>query len=119
MIDMTPIVQAVIALLVAIATCVLIPLIRSKTTLSKRQELLEWIQIAVQAAEQICQGSGHGAEKKMYVQAWLKEQNIAINDSEIDALIESAVYTLNSAFLLGDPIEPCAEIAVDIEEDAT
>ena len=112
MVDITPIVQAVIALLVAIATCVLIPLIRSKTTLSKRQELLEWVQIAVQAAEQIYQGSGRGAEKKMYVQAWLKEQNIVISDSEI----ESAVHTLNSALLIGEPVELDNEITAEVEE---
>ena len=95
--DITKIVEAVIALAMAIVTCVLVPLIKSKTTLSQRQELMEWVTIAVNAAEQLYQGSGRGAEKKMYVQAWLRERNIVIDDTEIDAMIESAVLELKKA----------------------
>ena len=95
--DITKIVEAVIALATAIVTCVLVPFIKSKTTLSQRQELMEWVTIAVNAAEQLYQGSGRGAEKKMYVQAWLRERNVVIDDTEIDAMIESAVLELKKA----------------------
>lgn len=110
MIDITSIAKAVLALLAAVVSAVLVPLIRSKTTLSKRQELMEWITIAVSAAEQIYQGSGRGAEKKMYVQAWLRARNIVINDDEIDAMIESAVHDLKTGtLLLGEAEEVTAK----------
>lgn len=109
MIDITPIIKAAILLLCTVVTCVLIPYIRSKTTISKRQEILEWVNIAVTAAEQIYKGNGRGAEKKMYVQAWLRERNIVVNDSEIDAMIESAVHNLNSGSLVFNMDEKVSE----------
>ena len=117
MIDITPVVKAVIMLACVIITCVLVPYIRSKTTLSQRHELLYWVQIAVQAAEQIYKGSGRGEEKKLYVQAWLRERNIVVNDSEIDAMIESAVHNLNSALVIGEAIGLSTETIVDVEEE--
>lgn len=120
MIDMTPVVRAIIVLLCAIITCVLVPLIRSKTTLSQRQELADWVQTAVTAAEQIYKGAGRGEEKKLYVQTWLRERNIVINDSEIDAMIESAVHNLNSGtWLLGEAVEATTGTGVMAEEGAT
>ena len=50
MIDITPIVNAVIALLAAGVSVFLIPWIKSKTTDEQRKELLEWVKIAVAAA---------------------------------------------------------------------
>ena len=74
--DITKIVEAVITLLCAVITCIVIPLIKSKTTLSQRQELIEWVKIAVTAAEQLYRGSGRGAEKKKYVLEWLAQRNV-------------------------------------------
>lgn len=45
MIDITPIVNAVIALLAAGVSVFLIPWIKSKTTDAQRKELLEWDKI--------------------------------------------------------------------------
>ena len=42
MIDLTPIVNAMIALAAAVATAFLIPWIRSKTTAEQREDLLAW-----------------------------------------------------------------------------
>ena len=64
MYDITPIIEAVAALIGVIVTCVLIPFIKSKTTASQQAEINAWVKIAVSAAEQIFKGSGHGEEKK-------------------------------------------------------
>lgn len=64
MIDITPIVNAVIALLAAGVSVFLIPWIKSKTTDAQRKELLEWVKIGVAAAEQLYEGQGRGEEKK-------------------------------------------------------
>lgn len=106
MIEITPIIQAGIIMICTVITGVLIPLIKSKTTLSQRQELMEWVQIAVSAAEQLYKGTGRGQEKKAYVVKWLLDRGIQVKDKEIDAMIESAVHDLNAgALLLGEAVE--------------
>ena len=51
MYDITPIIEAVAALIGVIVTCVLIPFIKSKTTASQQAEINAWVKIAVSAAE--------------------------------------------------------------------
>ena len=94
MFDVTEILLAVIALLSAIVTGVVIPWVRAKTTLAQRQQLTAWVSIAVQAAEQLYKGSGRGQEKKEYVVAWLNERGITFDEETVDAAIEAAVYGL-------------------------
>lgn len=94
MFDITPIVEAVVALIGVVITCIVIPYVRSKTTAQQREELNAWIKIAVAAAEQLYQGSGRGEEKKEYVLNWLEEHNLTVDEEKIDALIEAAVYEL-------------------------
>ena len=93
MYDITPIIEAVAALIGVIVTCVLIPFIKSKTTASQQAEINAWVKIAVSAAEQIFKGSGHGEEKKQYVIAWLKERGVTVNENELDALIEAGAVS--------------------------
>ena len=58
--DITPIVEAVVAVVCAVVTCVLIPYIKSKTTTEQQKEINAWVKIAVSAAEQIYTGSDIG-----------------------------------------------------------
>lgn len=102
MYDITPIIEAVAALIGVTITCILVPFIRSKTTAEQQKEINAWVKIAVAAAEQIFTGSGRGQEKKQYVIAWLKERGITVDEGELDALIEAAVYELNQGII---PIE--------------
>lgn len=89
--DITPIIEAVAALIAALITAFVIPYIKGKTT----------------AAEQIYTGSGRGAEKKEYVIKWLREHGMTVDESKLDALIEAAVYDLNNGFLtIGGIAEP-------------
>ena len=113
MIDITPVIQALLALICAVITCVLVPYIRSKTAASQQEEIQNWVTIAVQAAEQIYQETNCGKAKKAYVLEWLNEHGIAVDDTKIDAIIESAVHQLNSSLLCG----PVYEMTVT-EEDA-
>ena len=94
MVDITSIIEAVIALIGAVITAVVVPYIRSRTTADQQAQLEQWVQIAVTAAEQIYTGSGRGAEKKAYVLQWLNDHGLTVDESKIDALIESAVYGL-------------------------
>lgn len=99
MIDITPIVNAVIALLAAGVSVFLIPWIKSKTTDAQRKELLEWVKIAVAAAEQLYNGQGRGEEKKQYVLDFLVSMGFTVDEEAINAAIEAAVNQLNGGNL--------------------
>ena len=60
MYDITPIIEAVAALIGVIVTCVLIPFIKSKTTASQQAEINAWVKIAVSAAEHGAAGPAAG-----------------------------------------------------------
>lgn len=94
--DITPVIEAVIALAGVVVSCVLIPYIKSKTTAEQQKEINAWVKIAVSAAEQIYVGSGRGEEKKAYVIKWLREHGITVDEAKLDALIEAAVYELTN-----------------------
>ena len=96
MFDITPIVEAIFALLAAVVAYILIPYIKSKTTEEQRQNINGWIKIAVAAAEQIYVGAGRGSEKKLYVLDFLESKGFKIDENSVDAMIEAAVLELNS-----------------------
>ena len=90
MIDLTPIITAVLTLIISLISAFLIPYIKAKTTDEQFKTIKLWVQVAVQAAEMLYVGSGRGEEKKKYVLDFL-------NSKEIDNLIESAVLELKQA----------------------
>ena len=92
-IDLTQIILAVIALLSAIVTGYLIPLLKSKLTAQQLDGLKAAAKIAVFAAEQTYIPE-QWAEKKQYAQQLLKEQGYDINTDKVDAAIEAAVKEL-------------------------
>ena len=118
MYDLTPIVEAIAALIGVVITCILVPFIRSKTTAEQQKEINAWVKIAVAAAEQIFTGSGRGEEKKEYVIAWLKERGFVVDEGELDALIEAAVHELNQGIIPieGVTLEATTEITEEKEE---
>ncbi len=103
--NITPIVQAVAALLAAIITAVVVPYVKSKTTASQQAQINIWVQIAVAAAEQIYSGPGKGKDKKAYVLAWLRDHGVTVDEAQLDALVEAAVYELKGGILKVEPIE--------------
>ena len=106
MIDITPIIEAIITLVFLCITTFLIPYIKSKTTSAQQEQIQAWVNIAVMAAEQLIQGSGMGAEKKEYVIKWLNKHNITFDAEKLDAMIEAAVYKLtNSPTSIEIPVE--------------
>ena len=86
MIDLTDIIQAVIALIVALITYKVIPWLKARTTESQQAILMATVRTLVYAAEQLY-GAGKGDEKLQYVKQKLEEKGF---DIDIDA-IEAAV----------------------------
>ena len=99
MINITPIIEAVFALLAAIITAVVIPYIKNRTTAQQQAEINAWVRIAVTAAEQVYKGKGRGEEKKAFVLEWLKSHGVTVDTEKLDALIESAVYDMNNGLI--------------------
>lgn len=95
-VDITTIINAVIALIAAVITAFVIPWVKSKTTSQQREDLIAWIKIAVAAAEQIYIGDKRGAEKKQYVLDFLAKYGFSVNEDSVNAAIEAAVRELNN-----------------------
>ena len=91
MFDITNIIEAVFALIAVVITAIVIPYIKSKTTVAQQEQINGWVRIAVTAAEQIYVGSGRGAEKKAHVMSYLNSKGITFDPESIDLMIEAAV----------------------------
>lgn len=100
MYNITPIIEAVFALIAAVITALVIPYIKSRTNAQQQAEINAWVKIAVNAAEQIYNGHGRGKEKKAYVLAFLKEHGYELDEGKIDAMVEAAVYEIKSGVLM-------------------
>lgn len=94
MIDITSIVNAVIALLAAVVSTFLVPWIKGKVEAQKLEKIMDWVTIAVSAAEQIYNKSVMGEEKKQYVLDFLEGKGLTVDINSVDAMIEAAVYGL-------------------------
>lgn len=97
MVDLTPIITAVLTLIFSLITAFLIPYIKTKVSAEQFATIKLWVQVAVQAAEMLYVGSGRGEEKKKYVVEFLNSKGFTLNTEEIDNLIESAVLELKQS----------------------
>lgn len=93
-IDATQIILAVIALLGAIVTGVVVPWLKTKIGTEQQAQLETWVKIAVEAAEQLYKGSGRGEEKLEYAVNWLSKRGAAFDEDTVRAAIEAAVLGL-------------------------
>ena len=94
-IDLTPIFQAIIALLAALVTYKLVPWIKARTTESQQALLSATVRTLVYAAEQLY-GAGKGADKRDNVIAELEKRGFTADRAEIEAAVAeqlNLVYT--------------------------
>ena len=85
-IDLTPVFQAVIALLAALVTYKLIPWIKARTTESQQASIRAAVKVAVFSAEQIY-GAGNGKEKLEFAREKLRAQGFDVDTDEIEAIV--------------------------------
>ena len=95
MIDLTPIFEAIIALLAALVTYKLIPWIKANTTEKQQSALYNAAKIAVFAAEQIY-GAGAGDEKFDYVVMKLQEKGFEADPAVIEATVREHIAALHA-----------------------
>ena len=101
MIDLTPIINAVIALLAALATAYLIPWIKAHTTAKQREDLLVWVDIAVSAAQQLYH-QADGADRLQYALEVLEAKGFDIDDVAVQDAVEAAVLKLHQGLVKTD-----------------
>jgi len=87
MIDLTPIANAIIAVVAVAITAYLVPWIKNRTTAAQREEINAWVKIAVQAAEQL-HNVGQIQNRKAYVLQFLAQRQVKVNMDELDKLIK-------------------------------
>lgn len=99
-INLTPIFQALIALLAALITYKVIPWIKSKTTQSQRADLVAAAKIAVYAAEQIYGRDKEANDKKLeYAIDRLRDAGFDLDGLALREAIEAAVYDIKGKAL--------------------
>lgn len=94
MVDLTQVIVALLTLAVSAVSAFLIPYIKSKVSAEQLDAIKFWVNIAVEAAEMIYNGTGRGEEKKAYVVKFLNSKGFTLNPKEIDNIIEAAVLEL-------------------------
>ena len=94
MTNLTPVINAAIALIAALITAFVIPWIKRNTSAKDREELLKWVEIAVMAAQQLYHQLD-GEERKKYVLDFLAQKGYDVRSEEIENAIEAAVLKLH------------------------
>ena len=106
MIDITPIVEGIIGLVVAIISAIIIPKIRvwvnNNLTVKQIDIIKIIVQSAVSAAEQIyARSEKAGSSKKRYVMEYAKtklaEIGLTIDEKELEVYLEQAVLELKES----------------------
>ena len=100
MTDLTPIINAIVALLAAVITAFVVPWLKKKTTQQDRETMLAWVEIAVAAAQQLFYELD-GADRKEYVINFLTERGYSVDEGALDAAIEAAVLKLHRELEVG------------------
>ena len=91
-------VKIAVAVCAALITAYVLPYLKALKEDAKWGTVIDMIEIAVRAAEQIIKGSGQGPAKKAevvkFVSEWLERNGIGMMEDELDQLIEAAVYQM-------------------------
>lgn len=99
MIDLTPIINAIIALLAAIITVKVIPWIKAKTTNEQQATLKAVVKTLVFAAEQTW-GAGHGNEKLDFVIEQLRIKGYTVDRLEIEAAVGEYINNISPTVIV-------------------
>lgn len=92
--NLTTIVEAILALAVAVITVFVLPWLSANTTAREREDLLSWVDIAVAAAQQLYHQCS-GAQRLDYALALLEEKGFDIDDAAVVDAVEAAVLKLH------------------------
>lgn len=90
MLDLTPIIQAIIGLAATAITVFLIPWLRERFGNEKLEKARGWVEIAVLAAEKLY-GAGNGDAKLAYAEKVLAEHKIKLDFDTLKAMVNAEI----------------------------
>lgn len=91
-IDYTAVILAIISVIGAILTKVLVPYLKSKIDEQKLSEIKFWVDIAVIAVEKAFETEpGMGEVKKYQVMEFIQKLNLPITEEQLEFLIDAVV----------------------------
>ena len=90
MIDLTPLVEALMALAVTAITVFFIPWLRERYGNETLEKAKNWVQIAVYAAEKVY-GAGNGDQKLAYAEQVLAQHKIKLDTATLKALVDAEI----------------------------
>lgn len=97
MVDITPLINAIIALLAAGISVFVIPYVRKKAKAEDLKELQSWVQVGVKMAEQLAKaGIIDKEDRKSKVLEFLSNKGYQIDFDSVEAMIEASVSELPS-----------------------
>lgn len=95
--DITVIIEGLILVIFGVLSVYIIPAIKAHISDAQLKQILDYVAIAVGAAEQIADASGYnGKWKKEYVQSYLWGKGFKVDDRTLDLMIEDAVIKLHN-----------------------
>ena len=93
-INWSPLFNGLIALAGVILTAYIIPLLKQSLSSKQLENVRLAVNTSVRAAEMLF-STEQGAAKNKWVLDYLASQNIVVDEEQLNALIEEAVYELN------------------------
>ena len=93
-INWSPLFNGLIALAGVILTAYIIPLLKQSLSSKQLENVRLAVNTSVRAAEMLF-STEQGEAKKKWVLDYLASQNIVVDEKQLNALIEEAVYELN------------------------
>lgn len=115
MLDLTPLVEAIIALAATAITMFLIPWLRERYGNENLEKVRNWVQVAVYAAEKLY-GAGNGDQKLEYAEAFLAEHKIKLDTYELIAMVNAEIKKMEQAEGVAAGY-PTIELVDDVEEN--
>lgn len=114
LIDLTNLIEAVIAVLIAVAMRYLIPYLTTKLSKEQQENLATFFDIAVLAAEKLY-GAKRGDEKLAYVERQLEARGIKIDTMRLKMFVNASIKKMEQATPL-ELVTGEIETSVTVEE---
>lgn len=96
MLDLTPLLEAIISLVATVITIFLIPWLRERFGNEKLNKAKSWVEIAVLAAEKLY-GSGNGKKKLAYARSFLAEHNVKLDFDTLKVMVDAEIKKMEQA----------------------
>lgn len=94
MIDLTNLIEALIAVLVAVAMRYLIPWLKTKMSKDQEETLYTIVSIAVMAAEKLY-GAKKGDDKLAYVERYLEARGVKVDTMRLKAYVNATIKQMD------------------------